>query len=926
MMKLNPTMKRQRRLSYRAAMALILRRKGNVSDDDAQRASNDYERSLFDFAFKDVRHYWKQLGIFLGFPRVELDCIDENCQKQGLGVDDMAWSMLHKYQQWKGQSKASVEYLKGVLNDVKQATKGEIATILPDDTRLQVIGRDEELQKAEKFFWGSEARNYAVAPMTERRILVISGVGGVGKTTLANCYVSRHARAYSDGVFLFNAESYASLLASVRRNLLLVHTDRRLREEPTLSTTLADNFVVFFNFLRRSPRCVVVYDSADETELIKDSLPRASVPCHVLITTGKKSFAREDRSTKVLTLEMLAEESAIAALLRWAGRVPESFDAMSSAEQDFARKLAVEPPVEGLPLALAHAGIFIEQHDISFRQYWEKLESERKELDAAALDMDKFLSYFRLSHVKESLQEAGILSPSDLARIDMNDVDVKKLDAKRLARAAEALESRKHVYLTWEMDLDDIEKRQPKSYSLLQFCSVLSSQDIPQFIVRDCSLSDEEGGHREVSFAVRVRPLKERFFLKPIDRNDVGVVYSIHHLIHASVLCRLWEDADRCREVLRTVEERLMERVLPLFNGRHFGDQLMIALLPHVYSVARRMLELGMNSRRHFDVIDVACLLSLNYLQLETAKELYTMRTDNLEKSRDGSNIPREQYLRCYFGLARISMFLGDLLSAERNIKLGLQGRSFDQMTDDEIVTYWEGIFLLAHSDLCQGHFDKAERLLLMIVGVQDRLPTTDLFYVLTSLGDMYNSLAEYKKTLEVLNLALSLCSGKRKVVADLHLASCYVSYGYTLDRVNKPKEAHVHFTKGLDMLDALLPENDIRLANALHKSGDCLRKLGLISEGCDRSKRALEIAKSVFPPGSMELHKYLTRHARNLSYADKTEESIVYLKETLSLLELCGAKETAIATCMIDYICDNYYYFLYVGLDLLGDSLSDIG
>ena len=80
-----------------------------------------------------------------------------------------------------------------------------------------------------------------------------------------------------------------------------------------------------------------------------------------------------------------------------------------------------------------------------------------------------------------------------------------------------------------------------------------------------------------------------------------------------------------------------------------------------------------------------------------------------------------------------------------------------------------------------------------MIVGVQDRLPTTDLFYgiqfgsgielkhvffcvVLTSLGDMYNSLAEYKKTLEVLNLALSLCSGKRKVVADLHLASCMYS------------------------------------------------------------------------------------------------------------------------------------------------------
>ena len=51
-------------------------------------------------------------------------------------------------------------------------------------------------------------------------------------------------------------------------------------------------------------------------------------------------------------------------------------------------------------------------------------------------------------------------------------------------------------------------------------------------------------------------------------------------------------------------------------------------------------------------------------------------------------------FLEClgYFGLARISVFLGDLLSAERNIELGLQGRSFDQMTDDEIVTYWEGL------------------------------------------------------------------------------------------------------------------------------------------------------------------------------------------------------------------------------------------
>ena len=44
-----------------------------------------------------------------------------------------------------------------------------------------------------------------------------------------------------------------------------------------------------------------------------------------------------------------------------------------------------------------------------------------------------------------------------------------------------------------------------------------------------------------------------------------------------------------------------------------------------------------------------------------------------------------------------------------------------------------------------------------------------------------------------------------------------YVVYGQASDLLNKPKESHIHFTKGLDMLKALLPENDIRLANGLH-------------------------------------------------------------------------------------------------------------
>ena len=51
----------------------------------------------------------------------------------------------------------------------------------------------------------------------------MSGVGGVGKTTLAFKYVCQYAESYSDGVFYFNAESYPSLHWSLRENVSSVY-------------------------------------------------------------------------------------------------------------------------------------------------------------------------------------------------------------------------------------------------------------------------------------------------------------------------------------------------------------------------------------------------------------------------------------------------------------------------------------------------------------------------------------------------------------------------------------------------------------------------------------------------------------------------------------------------------------------------------
>ena len=47
----------------------------------------------------------------------------------------------------------------------------------------------------------------------------VSGVGGVGKTSLANLYAVRFSQHYTDGDIFFDAQSHPSLEASLNRNV-----------------------------------------------------------------------------------------------------------------------------------------------------------------------------------------------------------------------------------------------------------------------------------------------------------------------------------------------------------------------------------------------------------------------------------------------------------------------------------------------------------------------------------------------------------------------------------------------------------------------------------------------------------------------------------------------------------------------------------
>eukprot|EP00118_Oscarella_pearsei_P013386 m.106663 g.106663 ORF g.106663 m.106663 type:complete len:1328 (+) comp37264_c0_seq9:70-4053(+) len=884
--------------------------KQNSSVEATRQESDSYERTLLNFAYNNVNVYWKQMGIYLGFSRVELNSMDENHQNRHLGVNDMAWSMLHKYFEWQGPDKASIEFLQAVLKKVKD--EANPCPRMPADLpfSVKITGRKKELERIENFFWECRDKNYRVIAITERKIQIITGPGGVGKTSLAISYARKHTETYCDGVFYFNAESFASLLVSFRQNILSCESKIDSKD----SRSLYENAGVLYSHLRRSPRALVIFDNADDVELIKRCLPGESIPCHVLITIRKKNghdlYGQEN--IKTLILETLEEHSAILALLAFAGISPDSFPQMDREEQKFAKKLAVDPPVESLPLALAHAGLFIRKHKIMFKTYWDELQRKKKELHATALDMTKFLTYFHITHLEEPLLKAKIYEPAHFLSDRLTEVNVNPLDKKLLEKAAKSLQVTPHVYLTWEMDLDDLERSHPKSSFVLKCCSVLCTQDIPQWILRNSAFSEEEDGRRDLPIAMAIRPLEERSLLMQASGdNNLSATYAMHHLIQGSVLDRLWKDIHLYQDILQRVGECLSEA----FLLSHKNSSMDLSLLPHVYSVAEKMLELGMNSRHSSDIINVACLASALYMQFETEKKLYTLRAENLKHvSEDLEEYGAEQQRRqCHLNLARTHLHLKEHSEANQHFDLAFSWLSIDEISDTEIFRYWHDIHMVVVNYYRQGKLNEAEKLAQRITQflLSSQPSVINLFAAYVDVSNLYASIENEEKRLQCLTSALKY--GGCNNVDDSLVAVWNQNFSGALRSMNKPSEAIAYSSEAVRIFKRILPKNDYRLACAYRELADCLVQVGECSEACKATKIAYEITSSVLPHESNLAADALIFHCNTLVSAGKEEEAALYIERVSSLLEnnpmLCEKSKMPEAASKYFFLQGLYFY-----------------
>ncbi|KAF4609460.1 hypothetical protein G7Y89_g15856 [Cudoniella acicularis] len=378
--------------------------------------------------------------------------------------------------------------LKRLREEIDKASKGiqhedfSIAFSLSGVSGIeQFVARDEELAEIHRSLRGDGSR----------RTVVLHGLGGIGKTQLTVAYAKQHKDNYS-AIFWLNIKDKDSLKQS------FVKAARQILREHPLATRLSSvdikgNFdevveaVKAWLSLPNNTRWLIVYDNYDNPKLASNIDP-AAVDIHKflpesyqgsVIVTTRSSQVRIGHRIQIRKLENLRDSLEILSNTSSRKGLIYNSDAIRLAEK-----------LDGLPLALATAGAYLDQTAISFSDY---------------------LRLYKESWVR--LQET---SPELSSYEDRT------------------------LYSTWQVSFGYVEQRNALSARLLRLWAYFDNQDLWFELLRHDVSEDQDWVREltkdELSFHDAMRVLSDHG-LAGVDTSSQELVeskgYSIHGCVHS---------------------------------------------------------------------------------------------------------------------------------------------------------------------------------------------------------------------------------------------------------------------------------------------------------------------------------------------------------------------------------------------------------
>ncbi|KAK3669213.1 hypothetical protein LTR78_010910 [Recurvomyces mirabilis] len=310
------------------------------------------------------------------------ECLEpEDLAYSLLGLLDVSMPVLYG----EGLDKAQQRLEKEIVTAQKGPRHGDFSIPFGDRQMKGVeklVGRANELDSMHDKLVGNR---------TQRNTVILSGLGGIGKTQLAVAYAKRHKDSYS-AVFWFNmrdeASAKQSFVATAQR-ILQYHPSAAHLSSVHLTGSLDEVTGAVLAWLGDpdNHRWLAIYDNYDNPKVpgnsdsevvdIDQFLPDADQGS-VIITT-RSTQVKDGRGISVPKLA--SEQDSVDILSNVSGRK------LSMKDRDVA---ALVKKLDGLPLALATTGSFLEQASISVGAYLQLYETSWAQLHEKHLGIKEY--------------------------------------------------------------------------------------------------------------------------------------------------------------------------------------------------------------------------------------------------------------------------------------------------------------------------------------------------------------------------------------------------------------------------------------------------------------------------------------------------------------------------------------------------------
>ena len=596
-----------------------------------------------------------------------------------------------------------------------------------------------------------------------RKIFVLRGLGGIGKTQLAVEFMRLHHAEFS-AVLWLDGSSVDSLKKSIVQHASRIPPDQIPTRDSDIDTVVQE--VIQWLSLPNNNKWLLIFDNVDREFADLDPLSydiRTYIPNSdhgsILITTRLAQLEKLGESLAVKKVDYATAQGILTSWYKQKDGTCSNFWFSTSMQRlillidetdikDLLEKL------DGLPLAIAQAGAYLQESGMSVKTYLRLYEEQKREVAEALLKSDTLLNDYtnRSVWTTWNISYNAILAKNQYAAnllvfwsfLDRNDL---WYDIFQRAGHSTSIASDLSSWLG---------KVAAHELSFIEAMSMLRSFSLVESTLHTQGYSMHAVVHRWVYFSHGVQqPDLHRLALKVIGFAVPSPLELESGRLHQRLLPHVnicsaktlndlaWIEGHSCHPKVRINPQETEDLIAAMNN---FG---ILYVHQGKFSAAEELLiqvlqgEEALFGPDHVATLQAISNLGMVYCEQGRFNEAEKMLLRVLHGFKATKTLPRS-ILTVTHNLGRIYLEQGKLDEAEKLLKQALQGKKEEFGPKD--LTTLVTANLLGNVYYYQGKLDKAEAMLLLtlrgyeqVVGSEHVKTHFPALYNMLSLGDLYS-------------------------------------------------------------------------------------------------------------------------------------------------------------------------------------------